>query len=313
MALREEDFLTIDQFLTQSALVEPVITAQNLSSIYQCPDQQMYRARIQFLFSLNQWAYEEATRDALIDMMHGAILFASDNHLPYPKAIIFLSIYMRVFQAAISSPYYRPEELRKQYEHLLLSHSVDRPPFAAAIFELADVKIINDFFVNTFFRNVKIVLHCFTPKPVLEFKAVFPVRVKVPELPPLADMEMATSPPPEEDFSAKDELLARAKSLYSPRERMAHPQPGPAEVRPAPKPTKEAPPQQQQQPEQPEALEDRGPEVPIDALRGPLAAMHEKFVAEFEERERQLLGKIKEFEIRLAEKPQFKKPPPKKK
>jgi hypothetical protein len=312
MALTEEEFHTIDQFLTQSALIEPVITAQNLSSIYQCPDQQMYRARIQFLFALSQWAYEESTREALIDMMHGAILFASDNHLSYPKAIIFLSIYMRIFQAAISSPYYRPEELRKQYEHLLLSHSVDRPPFAAAIFELADVKIINDFFVNTFFRNVKMVLHCFTPKPVLEFKAIFPVRVKVPELPPLADMEMATSPPPEEDFPAKDELLARAKSPYSPRERIAHPQPVPTEVRQLPKPAKDAL-LQPLQPEQPEAQEDRGPEVPIDALRGPLTAMHEKFVADFEERERQLLGKIKEFEIRLAEKPQFKKPPPKKK
>jgi hypothetical protein len=63
----------------------------------------------------------------------------------------------------------------------------------------------------------------------------------------------------------------------------------------------------------PDVQEDRGPEVPIDALRAPLASMHEKFVADFEERERLLLGKIRELEIRIAEKPQFKKPPPKKK
>jgi hypothetical protein len=31
--------------------------------------------------------------------------------------------------------------------------------------------------------------------------------------------------------------------------------------------------------------------------------MHEKFVGEFEEKERRLLGKIRELEIRLREKP----------
>jgi hypothetical protein len=69
-----------------------------------------------------------------------------------------------------------------------LSHSVDRPPFAVAIFELAEVQIINNFFINTFFRNLKLIINCFTTKPILEFKGVFPVRAEIPELSALSDM-----------------------------------------------------------------------------------------------------------------------------
>jgi hypothetical protein len=41
--------------------------------------------------------------------------------------------------------------------------------------------------------------------------------------------------------------------------------------------------------------------------------MHDKGVTAFDERERQLLGKIRELEIRLLGQPRLKKPPPKKK
>jgi hypothetical protein len=308
MQITEEEFAAIDQFLAQSALVDPVVSAQNLYSIYQCPDQQMYRARIQFLFGLNQWAYEETSRDALIDMVHGAILFASDNNFTYSKAIIFLTIYVQVFQFARSSPFYQPDELYRHYEKLLLSHSVDRPPFAAAIFELADVKIINDFFVNTFFRNIKLIINCFTTKPVLEFKGIFPVRVPMPDLPLLADMDSIGAAPPDDEPAPPPRDDAAAKAGKAPRPPRA-PQQAAAERAP-PKPAKEQPPAP---PPEPEVPEERGPDVPVEALRESLAAMHERFVREFEEKERLLLGKIKELEIHLLEKPQLRKPPARKK
>jgi hypothetical protein len=305
--MNEEEFTAIDRFVTQKCLVPPIITAQNLCSIYQCPDQQMYRARIQFLYTLNEYAFEETTRDALIDMMHGAILFASDNAFPFPKAIVFLSIYMQVFRITISSPFYLPDQLYKRYEKLLLSNSLDRPPYAAPIFELADVKLINDFFVNTFFRNVKLVINCFCQKPAMEFHAQFPVHVPMPGLPPLAEMELFGSARPEEEVP--DEPAGRSKSSRSPRAgKPAPPQP-PAERSPQ-KAAKEAPPATAPEPE---PSDERGPDIPTEALRGSLAEMHEKFVAEFVERERQLLGKIKELEIRLLEKPPLKKPPARRK
>jgi hypothetical protein len=162
--------------------------------------------------------------------------------------------------------------------------------------------------VNTFFRNIKLIIHCFTPRSVLEFKAIFPVRVTVPELIPLGEMEMMTSA---EEETTKEDQAVRAKSPLSPRAQ--HAQAPPPEQRAPPKPAREQPPASLPPADGPEVAEDRGPEIPIDALRGPLASMHDKFVADFDERERLLLGKIRELEIRIAEKPQFKKPPPKKK
>jgi hypothetical protein len=299
--MSEEEFKQIDQFVSQKSLVEPVINAQNLWSIYQCPDQQLYRARVQFLFSLEPLSFDEETREALIDMVHGAILFASDNDFAYPKAIVFLSIYMRVFQLATQTPYYLPIELHKKYEDILLAHCIDRPPFSSQIFDLQDVKIINEFFVNTFFRNLKLILNCLAPKLVTVFKAEFPIQVKAVSLPALTDMEIVVPLPPDE----------------SPRSQAAMNRVPSTTVLPQTQP----PPQLQQQTQQQspvkaegeEVVEDRGPEVPLDILRGSLAGMHEKFVADFEEREKQLIGKIKELEIRLSEKPQLKKPPPKKK
>jgi hypothetical protein len=310
MDMSEEEFAGIDQFVHQKSLVDPVISAQNLYSIYQCPDQQMYRARIQFLFSLDQYCFDEASRDALIDMMHGAILFGSDNDFSYPKAIVFLSIYMTVFQLATSSPFYLPNELFKRYERILLAHAIDRPPKATLIFELADVKLINDFFINTFFRNVKLIINCFTQKQFLVFKTQFPVKIPIPDLPALADMEMLSGSPTEEDTSATQsaqspqakEDAAKAKAAVSPR--IQGQQSAQAMERGLSKGARDARPSS---PEAPEVPEDRGPEVPLDMLRSALTSMHDKFVTDFEDRERQLLGKIKELEIRLMEKPQLMK------
>jgi hypothetical protein len=241
-------------------------------------------------------------------MLHGAILLASDNALPFPRAIVFLSIYMEIFKQAISSPYYLPDALYKRYEKLLLAHSLDRPPYAAPIFELADVKLINDFFVNTFFRNIKLIINCFTQKPIMEFRVQFPVHVPLPDLAPLVDMDLLTTARQDEDAGQGRDEASKGKSPHSPRSPRSSGPPPVAEravTKPVPPPVAPA--------LEPEVTDDRGPDVPVEMLRGSLAQMHEKFVSDFEERERQLVGKIKELEIRLMEKPQLKKPPPKKK
>jgi hypothetical protein len=262
MDMEEEDFARIDRFVSQKALLEPAISAQNLFSVYQCPDQQMYRARVQFLFSLDGLVYDEETREALIDMVHGAILFASDNDFPYPKAIVFLSLYIAVFKAAVASPYYRPYELHRKYEQMLLSHSHDRPPFASLIFDLSDVKIINDFFINTFFRNLKLILACFSAKQVMVFKAEFPIQVSPLRLPKLADMELVPSEP-----AAEEEEEAGAV-------------------------------EEEEGPEPPDAF---SPQAKLEEMKAALTELHERFVEEFEAKERWLCGKMAELEIRLKE------------
>ena len=187
--MSEEEFLDIDRFVAQKSIVIPVITAQNLSSIYQCPDQQMYRARIQFLFTLDQYAFDEPTLNALIDLMHAAILFASDNDFSYPKAIVFLSIFVAIFQLASCDPFYAPNELYRQYERVLLAHAIDRPPRSCQIFELSDILIINEFFINTLFRHLKSIVNSYTQKTVILIGTQTPVQFPPCPMPPLAKMK----------------------------------------------------------------------------------------------------------------------------
>ncbi|KAK8858110.1 hypothetical protein M9Y10_013210 [Tritrichomonas musculus] len=335
MDMSEEEFAGIDAFVQQKSLVDPVITAQNLFSIYQCPDQQMYRARIQFLFNLDQYVFDQPSLEALIDMMHGAILFASDNDFAYPKAIVFLSIYLHIFRLTRSSSFYLPEKLFKKYEEILLAHSVDRPPKATLIFELADIKLINDFFINTFFRHIKLIINCFTQKPLLSFRTAFPVQVSPISLPPLLEMEMVPKEKPEGE-EAKTEASGEQTPTIPTQQAQQKPGKSPKSPR-SPRDKKEASEKtsgkgkdgnksqgtsareaalaeaakeanaEGEQPEEP------GPDVPIEMLRDSLQQMHEKFIADFEEKEKLLYGKIKELEIRIQEKPQVKKPPPKKK
>lgn len=301
MDMSEDEFADIDKFVAQKCLLRPVITAQNLCSIYQCPDQQMYRARIQFLFELDSYVDDDEQRDALIDMIHGAILFACDNDFSYPKAIVFLTIYVVMFQMALEMQFYLPDQLHKRYEDILLAHAIDRAPRANQIFELADVKLINEFFVNTFFRQLKLIMYVFTQKQFVLFRAQDPVHVPAPELPALASMEMVRPEKPEEEQPKPAEPQGKSKSPRSPKQQTME--------RTLTKKHEAPPPPPEPEPEVDEGPEDRGPEVPLDLLRGTLQEMHQKFVQDFEEKEKQIIGKIKEREIRIQQAPP---PPPKK-
>ena len=312
MDMSEEEFENIDAFVLQKSFLVPAITAQNLSSIYQCPDQQMYRARIQFLFALDRYIRDDSSREALIDMVHNAILFACDNDFSYPKAIVFLTMYMEVFQGILYRGYYMPDDVFNSYKDALLRHSYDRPPRANLIFDVADVTLIHDFFVNHVFRQMKLILYVFGDKTIYILRAVPPVHIPDFRLPPLSQMEIFR---PDEE---KPEPPVKGRSPRSPRQAAAERTPAKAKPEPVQKPKPEPPqktkpepqPEPEPEPEQPEEPEDRGPEVPLDLLRGTLQNMHETFVKSFEDREKQIVGKIKEMEIRMHEKPPPRKTPP---
>lgn len=311
MDLNEKEAAGIDEFVTEKSLISPVITAQNLCSINSCPDQQMYRARILFLFQLDAYVQDEngetdpAALEALIDLVHDAILFAADNQLPYAKSIVFLTIFIVVIQQAIVDPYYEPERLYKRYERFLLIHSIDRPPFSSAIFELPDVKIINEYFVTHIFRNLKLIINCLTAKPTLSFKTLSSVQIKVPELPPLSEMEIEL----QEQLSSHQGSSSRAEESKSLSGRGQEEAQASAQARALHEPS----PRQIARQSSKDVIvssrsglqenEDKGPEVPLDILKNSLSTMHQKFVSDFDEKERQLIGKIKELEIRMGERP----------
>lgn len=311
--LTESEATEIDDFVTSHAMVSPVITAQNLCSINSCPDQQMYRARIQFLFQLDSYVQneqgevDEVAREVLIDLVHDAILFASDTQITYSKSIVFLTLYIAMLQQVIFQPYYQPEKLLKKFEHALLIHSVERPPSSSGIFDISDIKILQEFFITKFFRNAKMIQYCFTKRPILSFRTLSPTMIELPPMPALSEMEMdqstlSSSAPESAKETASDEQKqptsqrdsgrsskSRDRSTTSPRGQESQEQ------------QQQKPPEQQISQIEQEEVKDRGPQVPTDILKETLSKMHEKFVAEFDEKERVLIGKIKEIEIHMGE------------
>lgn len=315
MDLNEDEANAIDKFVNEKSLISPVITAQNLNSINSCPDQQMYRARIQFLFQVDSYVQNEMgeineeAREVMIDMIHDAILFTADNTFPYAKSIVFLTIYITFLQQAIIQSHYEPEKLYRQYERILLKHSVERPPHSSGIFDLPDVKLLHDFFINSYFRNVKLIQNCLSKRHIMSFQSITPVSIPSQTLPALAEMEMEVdhSNLPEEKLEIPVEEVkppnssrkesGRTGSLHA---RNVAPTPGQSPLssqRDSEQKSNQAEPAAGTAPSQLEA-EDRGPEVPIDILRETLFKMHEKFVQEFDEKEHLLIGKIKEIEIK---------------
>jgi hypothetical protein len=58
---------------------------------------------------------------------------------------------------------------------------------------------------------------------------------------------------------------------------------------------------------------EKGPVIPVDLLKGALSEFHEKFISDFEAREKLMVGKIRELGIRLLDKPPLRKQPPRRK
>lgn len=329
MDLSEKEGADIDKFVTEMSLITPIITAQNLCSINSCPDQQMYRARIQYLFQLESFCQDlngetdHIALEGLIDMVHDAILFASDNSLSYAKSIVFLTIYMDLLKSATRTPFHEPAKLYKKYENHMLTHSVDRPPFSSAIFELADIKAINEFFVNSFFRSLKLIINCLTPRPVLLFRTSSPTVIDLPAVPPLSELEIEPRPAPtstNESPEAQTATAVPSAGHSSPRNakestdtqhsanktpivsQRAEDRASSATAAARSVRADDTTPTSSHSEKAQEEVIDRGPEVPLDLLRSNLVSLHEKFVTDFEEKEKQLVGKIKEIEMRLGEK-----------
>ena len=50
------------------------------------------------------------------------------------------------------------------FEDYIIQHSVSRPPYSDAIFTMEDVKTINHYVTETYYRNYKMYRFVFTPR-----------------------------------------------------------------------------------------------------------------------------------------------------
>lgn len=117
------------------------------------------------------------------DMYRYLILFARKKVFAAPQLSVLFSIQKSVHDACKSTPYDNLDETFALFKQLLITHSVNHPPFSVHMFDVDQVKDISDYFLSTYFKHFRMYKYAFTNKQRLN------IRFKYPDLP--------DTPPPE--------------------------------------------------------------------------------------------------------------------
>lgn len=72
------------------------------------------------------------------------------------------------------------DESFANFKELLLRHAIQRPPHSLAIFSLADVKLISEFALDTFFRHFDMYKYALTERDMLLLQTTGIIEDKVP-------------------------------------------------------------------------------------------------------------------------------------
>ena len=92
--------------------------------------------------------------------------FSKSCEFTKEKMSCFMEIMHYVFKQALSERLSNDDSF-KNYKELLLRHSVQRPPHSLAIFNLDDVKKIDEFVLDSFYRHYDMYIYFLTVRDML--------------------------------------------------------------------------------------------------------------------------------------------------
>eukprot|EP00898_Chlorokybus_atmophyticus_P001060 jgi/Chlat1/1955/Chrsp157S02265 len=117
----------------------------------------------------------------VIDMIFHALRFARDAcAFSRERTSALVSVLKRNHEDAISGRLTATASFAL-FKALLLTHSVQRPPFSTGIFSLPDVEKITDYTLNTYYRHYRLYQHAFASNMSLSLST----RADVPSPPPV--------------------------------------------------------------------------------------------------------------------------------
>ncbi|KAJ3162140.1 hypothetical protein HDU86_005838 [Geranomyces michiganensis] len=126
---------------------------------------------LRYLGSVLDNRKEDPQRSAiLMDFYFYALRFAKTQDLSPEQASIFFSIIKATHERTAASPFIHLEADYQHFKDTLLRHSVHRPPFSQKVFSLAQVRAIDEYAVNTYFRHYLMYKYAFTNKLRLNLK-----------------------------------------------------------------------------------------------------------------------------------------------
>jgi len=108
----------------------------------------------------------------LYDFYYFVLMFAKEINLEPIQISIFFSIMKKTHEICISSPYMKLDEDYASFQKLILTHSIDRPPFSKKYFSLEQITKITEYATNTYFRHYTMYKYTFTKQQKLTLNTI---------------------------------------------------------------------------------------------------------------------------------------------
>eukprot|EP01006_Ploeotia_vitrea_P000488 TRINITY_DN103142_c0_g1_i1.p1 TRINITY_DN103142_c0_g1~~TRINITY_DN103142_c0_g1_i1.p1 ORF type:complete len:296 (-),score=22.02 TRINITY_DN103142_c0_g1_i1:161-1048(-) len=122
--------------------------------------------------------------EILLDYYFHTLRFCREHSFTPEKTSAFFSIMHRTHTESMRARATH-EESFKTFQSLIVQHSVHRPPFSTQTFTIADVKAINQYVTETYYRHYKMYLYAFTEQQQVKLTTTYGVdRVERPKPPP---------------------------------------------------------------------------------------------------------------------------------
>lgn len=128
----------------------------------------------------------------LLDLYAHLIVFAKSRQMSAEKLSTLVSLVHEVHERSMAERYTRAASY-DLLRDLLVRHSVARPPFSAAIFDLDDVQHIDTYLLSTYYRHYKLYVYAFVPRRTATIRTV--AAGALAEVPPASFAPLAAAIP----------------------------------------------------------------------------------------------------------------------
>merc|ERR1711998_508324 len=174
-----------DGGLMSDCLLWADLTSSDLEELY-ASDSPGVQALLAAKLGLNDYA-NNPLQGVLLEFHFNCLRFARENDFSEEKTSAFFSI-MKANHEHMSDNKLTQTVSFEYFKRLLLTHSVQRPPYSVGIFNLKEVKLITDWVTNNYYRNFKQMRYTFTQLTLLQLntKSTW-VEVPPPSFMPLSD------------------------------------------------------------------------------------------------------------------------------
>ncbi|XP_030631914.1 cilia- and flagella-associated protein 119 [Chanos chanos] len=110
----------------------------------------------------------EPRRGILVDLYLNILLFCREMKYNKEQTSVLLSIVKNVHQTNAETSFNNMDDCWTYLTHLLLCHSVTRPPFSISLFSSEQVTQFTKYFINTYMRHYVLYKYIFTPQVCLD-------------------------------------------------------------------------------------------------------------------------------------------------